>query len=115
MDRIPMKTWFTILGVAGLCMTLAPTDSEAEPADPISPGLTEERRDRFRTPIEVVVAFLEAVKAKDAVRLRHATSIRAPIEAMPKNQALLRAILEQSLSEDDLTKLQRSTSAWHTI
>jgi hypothetical protein len=71
-DWIPMKdlgTWLTILGVAGLWMTLAPTDTGAEPAVPISSGSTDERRDHFGTPIEAVVAFLAAVKFKDAVRL----------------------------------------------
>jgi hypothetical protein len=109
MDRIPMKAsgiWLTVLSVAGLCMTPAPTDAKAEPANgPISPGGAEERRDHFRTPIEAVVAFLEAVKAKDAVRLREATFARASTEAIAKNQPLFTAILAQSLSETELAEL----------
>jgi hypothetical protein len=85
---------------------LAPTDARAEPAGgPISAGAAEERRAHFRTPIEAVVAFLEAVKAKDAVRLRDATSVHAPTEAIPKNQTLFTATLAQSLSETELAEL----------
>jgi hypothetical protein len=109
MDWVPMKAsgiLLTVLSVAGLCMTLAPSDAKAEPATgPISPGGAEERRDHVRTPIEAVVAFLDAVKAKDAVRLREATFAHASTEAIPKNQPLFTAILAQSLSETELAEL----------
>jgi hypothetical protein len=86
-------------------MAFARTDTEAKSVDSISRGSTDGGRDHFNTPIEAVLAFLEAVKAKDAVRLREATSVRGPTEAIPNNRPLFTAILAQNLSETELTEL----------
>jgi hypothetical protein len=117
-DLIPVKTrgiWLFALGVAGSCLISGPIASEAGHDDPGPPVAEEAQITRFLHPADAVVAFLEAVKARDAVRLRNATSIHAPTEAVPKNQALFRAIVERSLSKDDLTKLASELEGFQTI
>jgi len=109
------NTWLTIFGVAGLCMALAPNAIEAKHAEPIPPDSAKGRRDHFHTSTEAVVAFLEAVKAKNAVRLRKATSVHAPNEAMPENRFLFRAILEQNLSGAELTALASELEGFQAV
>ena len=59
----------------------------------------------FRTPVGAVTAFLNALKVKDPERLAEATALRAPTEAKPRNRDLFSAILEKSLTEEDLNEL----------
>jgi hypothetical protein len=109
------STWLTALGAAGVCLTLACPATEATPADPILPDLAQVRSDHFRTPTDAVVAFLEAVQAKNAVRLRKATSIHAPNEAVPEHRALFRAIMEKTLSRAKLAALASELEGYEAI
>jgi hypothetical protein len=91
-------------------MLLDPIASGAAPEGPGPPDTA-----RTRNPTDAVAAFLEAVKAKDAVRLRNATSIRAPTYAVPENQPLFRDILDQHLSEVQLTELASRLEGFQAI
>jgi hypothetical protein len=117
-ECIPVKTrrtWPFALGLAASCMLFVPIATEAGHDDPGPPDAAEEPVAHFRNPTDAVVAFLEAVKAKDAVRLRDATSVRAPTEAKPKNRPLFTAILEQDLSEAALTELASTLEGYQAI
>jgi len=63
----------------------------------------------FRTQLGAVNAFLAAVRAKDATRLKEATALRAgqDNETRPQNKKLFEAILEENLSGDDLDELAK--------
>ncbi|SIO61127.1 hypothetical protein SAMN05444166_6649 [Singulisphaera sp. GP187] len=70
----------------------------------------------FRSPNSAVDAFLKALKAKNAERLAEATARRAPTEASgPKNQKLFASILEQSLTEDDLSDLANKLEGYTVV
>jgi hypothetical protein len=79
--------------------------AQAEPAPPAPPGAAKGRVADFHTPRDALDAFLTALKARDPVRLREATALRAPIEAAPTNRALFAALLDQGLSEEELKGL----------
>lgn len=72
--------------------------------------------DSFHTPWGAVNLFLNALKAKNAERLAEATALRAPTEASgTKNQKLFAAILEQSLSEDDISDLANKLEGFQIV
>jgi hypothetical protein len=96
-------------------MGLTSPATEARPANPILPDLAQVRSEHFRTPDDAVVAFLEAVKAKNAVRLRNATSIEAPDKAVPENRARFRAIMEKSLSKAELAALASELEGYEAM
>lgn len=62
-------------------------------------------KEDFHTPFGAVTLFLKALRAKDAEKLMKATALRAPRESSGKNQSLFTKILEQSMTEDDLSEL----------
>ncbi|WP_406695796.1 hypothetical protein V5E97_32830 [Singulisphaera sp. Ch08] len=70
----------------------------------------------FRSPAGAVKAFLDALKSKNAERLAEATARRAPTEASgPKNQKLFQSIVEQSLTEDDLSELANKMEGFEVV
>jgi hypothetical protein len=98
----------------------APAAAPAPPAEvPPPPGAGDAaakgKKADFHSHYGAVTAFLEALKAKDPVLLREATALRAPTEAKPKNQPLFTAILEQSLSEDELTELASKLEGFQIV
>jgi hypothetical protein len=72
-------------------------------------------KDTFTNPYVATMSFLNALKAKDLDRLAEATALHAPIEAKGKNQKLFAAILDQSLSEDDLQELAKSLDGYQIV
>jgi hypothetical protein len=62
-------------------------------------------KEDFHTPFGAVTVFLKALRAKDAEKLMKATALRAPRESKGKNQSLFTKILEQSMTEDELSEL----------
>jgi hypothetical protein len=62
-----------------------------------------------------VTSFLNAVKAKDAERLAEATALRAPTEASPRYQKIFTAIVEQSLTPEDLDELAKKLEGMNII
>lgn len=86
-----------------------------QPDDPSPADATKDQVPVFRTPADAVAAFLTALKDKDPVRLREATSARAPIETGPKNRSLFTAILEQTLAEDKLTELAAQLEGFQIV
>jgi hypothetical protein len=70
----------------------------------------------FHSPLGAVNAFLKALQAKNPEQLAEATARRAPTEASgPKNQKLFQSILEQSLTEDDLTDLANKMEGFKPV
>lgn len=62
----------------------------------------------FHTQNGAVTAFLNAVKAKDAQRLREATALRAEKENEGnRNEKLFRSILDESISQDEMDELAK--------
>ncbi len=59
----------------------------------------------FSSPFKAADSFLDAVKSRNIQRLAEATALRAPLEADPKNRDLFQAILESSLSPDEVDKI----------
>jgi hypothetical protein len=61
----------------------------------------------FRTPAGAVLAFMDALKARDLNRLTDATALRAGTneETAPRNREMFRRIIEGTLSESELTAL----------
>jgi hypothetical protein len=72
-------------------------------------------RDSFTNPYLATMSFLNALKAKDLDRLAEATALHAPVEAQGKNQKLFAAILDQSLSDEDLTELAKSMDGYQIV
>lgn len=62
----------------------------------------------FRSPGTAVQAFLSALKAKNKDRLSQATARRAATEAAERNRKIFAAILEQSVSDEELDDMARS-------
>ena len=62
----------------------------------------------FQRPGTAVQAFLSAVKAKDKDRLSQATARRSVTEAVEKHQKIFAAILEQSISDEELDDMAKS-------
>jgi hypothetical protein len=59
----------------------------------------------FRTPEGAVVAFLNALKAKDLNRLTEATALHAQNESSPRYKQTFQRIIEGTLSEKELGDL----------
>ena len=68
-------------------------------------GVGLDQQVNFHTPIGAVLAFLHALRVKDPKALEEATALRSPTEAKPRNRDLFSAILEKSLTEEDLNEL----------
>jgi hypothetical protein len=62
----------------------------------------------YRYPETAVVAFLNALKAKDPARLKDATALRAPTESDTTHQKMFKAIQDQSLPDNDLSELAKA-------
>ena len=62
----------------------------------------------FKTEMGGVNAFLAAVRARDPVRLKEATALRARTECKPHNQKFFEAILGETLGPDDLDELAKA-------
>ena len=62
----------------------------------------------FRFPATAVQAFLAALKAKDKDRLSQATARRAPTEADEKHRKIFAAIIDQSISDDELDEMSKA-------
>jgi hypothetical protein len=69
----------------------------------------------FRDPVSATMSFLAALKAKDLDVLAEATALHAPTEATGKNQNLFSAILDQSLSPEDLEELVKSLDGYRIV
>jgi hypothetical protein len=72
-------------------------------------------RDNFTNPYYATQSFLNALKAKNLDRLAEATALHAPVEATGKNQKLFQAILDQSLSDEDLAELAKSMDGYQIV
>lgn len=67
----------------------------------------------FHTQTGAVTAFLNAIKAKDAVRLREATALRAEQENQGKRtEKLFKSILDESISQDELDDLAKKLDGY---
>ncbi|MDR3636257.1 MAG: hypothetical protein P4L84_20815 [Isosphaeraceae bacterium] len=84
------------------------------PGGPGGGGGGSDRPADFRTTFGAVNAFLDAVKAKDPARLKEATALHAgqPSETRPQNKKIFEAILEESLSPDDLDELAKKLDGY---
>src|SRR5262249_39981469 len=71
------------------------------------PGGNADQPADFRTPQGAVMAFMNAVKARDLARLTEATALRAGTEAETKKryQETFRRIFDGTLSESELNQL----------
>ncbi len=78
----------------------SPGGAAANDADP-GPGA-------FRNPATAVEAFLKALKAKNKDRLAQATAHRAATEAVEKHQKIFAAILDQSISDEELDDMAKA-------
>jgi hypothetical protein len=77
----------------------------ARPAPAAPPGAAKGRIAGFQTPRDALDAFLNALQARDPMRLAEATSLHAPLEANPANRPLFLAILQRRFSEQELKDL----------
>jgi hypothetical protein len=66
----------------------------------------------YRSPQSAATAFLAALKEKNLAKIAEATALRAPIEAVTKNQKLFVAILEQNLAPEDLDELAKKLEGY---
>lgn len=63
----------------------------------------------FRTPFGAVTAFLDAVKAKDPIRLKDATALRAAEDNKgSRNEKLFASILDESITPEDIEELGKT-------
>ena len=62
----------------------------------------------FRNPATAVNAFLSALRAKNKDRLSQATARRAAREAAEKHQKIFAAILDQSISDEELDDMAKA-------
>ena len=69
----------------------------------------------FHTPVGAVLAFLNALRVKDPEALKEATALRSPTEAKPRNRDLFSAILEKSLTEEDLNELATKLEGFQIV
>ena len=69
----------------------------------------------FRFPNSAVNAFLAALKAKDKDRLATATAKRAPTEAAEKHRKIFAAIVEQSISDDELEEMSQAMGGYQIM
>jgi hypothetical protein len=66
----------------------------------------------FKNPGTAVRAFLAAVKAKDKERLKETVALHAPTEAVEKHRKIFAAIVEESISDDELDELSKSLEGY---
>ncbi len=66
----------------------------------------------FRNPGSAVQAFLSALKAKNKDRLSQATARRAATEAVEKHRKIFAAILEQSISDEELDDMAKTLEGY---
>ena len=69
----------------------------------------------FRNAGTAVNAFLNAVKAKNKDRLSQATARRAATEAVEKHRKIFAAILEQSVSDEELDDMARALEGFKVM
>lgn len=69
----------------------------------------------FRNPATAVDEFLKALKAKDKDRLAEATARRSTDEAVESHRKVFAAILEQSLSDEELDDLAKSLEGFNVV
>jgi len=69
----------------------------------------------FQFPTTAVNAFLAALKAKDKDRLSQATARRSATEAEEKHQKIFAAILEQSISDEELDDLSKALDGFQVM
>jgi hypothetical protein len=99
-------------GPGGAGMPAMPGAPGMAGAGPGGGGGADEPAD-FRTQENAVKAFLNALKAKDPVRLREATALRAVRENEGKaNEKLFASILEESMSEDEIDELAKKLEGY---
>jgi hypothetical protein len=61
------------------------------------------------------MAFLAALKAKDKDRLAQTTAARAPTEAEEKHRKIFAAIIEQSISDDELDEMSKALDGFRVV
>ena len=66
----------------------------------------------FNNPNTAVMAFLAALKAKDKDRLAQCTALHAPTEAAEKHRKIFAAIVEGSISDDELDEMSKALSGY---
>ncbi len=66
----------------------------------------------FRMPNTAVQAFLAALKAKDKERLAQCTALHAPTEAAEKHRKIFAAIVEGSISDDELDEMAKALDGY---
>ena len=80
-------------------------------ADPAGGGA----KDNFTTAFDATSSFLAALKSKNLSRIAEATALHAPTEASGKNQKLFAAILDQSLSDEDLDEFVKNMDGYQIV
>ncbi len=66
----------------------------------------------FNNPNTAVMAFLAALKAKDKDRLAQCTALHAPTEADEKHRKIFAAILDESISDDELDEMAKTLNGY---
>ena len=69
----------------------------------------------FLNPGTAVQAFLSALKAKNKDRLSQATARRAATEAAEKHRKIFAAILEQSISDEELDDMAKALEGYQVV
>jgi hypothetical protein len=78
-------------------------------------GLADFGPKSFQTAAGAVSAFMAAVKAKDKERLKEATAIRAPKEAIEKHRKIFAAIDDQTITDDELDAMARALEGYRPV
>jgi hypothetical protein len=66
----------------------------------------------FRLPATAVQAFIAALTAKDKDRLAQCTALHAPTEAAEKHRKIFAAIVEGSISDDELDEMSKTLAGY---
>jgi hypothetical protein len=66
----------------------------------------------FQMPNTAVMAFLAALKAKNKDRLAQCTALHAPTEAAEKHRKIFAAIVEGSISDDELDEMAKALDGY---
>jgi len=69
----------------------------------------------YRYPQTAVMAFLNALTAHDKDRLSQATARRAPTESVEKHQKIFAAIVDQSISDDELEEMAKAMTGYQVF
>ena len=104
-------------GVAGPGAPGAPAGPGPSFASPggDSSGGTSTSPNAFRTANGAVKAFLDALKAKNKDRLAEATARRAATESVEKHRKIFAAILEQSISDEELDDMAKTLEGYQVM